>query len=71
MTTVYDKAKWHYEGDFPEDLDEDQGFVHTGMYLGWVIDDNNLYSEEFHQAPSNEIAKVHQELLSGTEIYMN
>lgn len=70
MTTVYDKAKWHYEGDFPEELDEDQGFVHTGMYLGWAID-NNLYSKEFQQASSNEIAKFYQGLLSGTEIYMN
>ncbi|WP_210608099.1 hypothetical protein [Priestia flexa] len=70
MTTVYDKAKWHYEGDFPEELDEHQGFVHTGMYLGWVID-NNLYSKEFQQESSNEIAKFYQGLLSGTEIYMN
>lgn len=70
MTMAYDKAEWHYEGDFPEELDEDQGFVHTGMYLGWVID-NNLYSKEFKEVSSNEIAKFKQNLLSGTEIYMN
>lgn len=23
MTVAYDKAEWHYEGDFPEGLDED------------------------------------------------
>ena len=35
---VFDKAKWHYEGNFPGDLDERQAFVHTGMFLGWIID---------------------------------
>jgi hypothetical protein len=70
MTMAYDKAEWHYEGDFPEGLDEDQGFVHTGMYLGWVID-NNLYSKEFKEVSSNEITKFKQSQLSGTEIYMN
>src|SRR6478735_390289 len=44
MTTVYDKAKWHYEGDFPSNLSEKQAFVHTGMYLGWIIEEN-LYSK--------------------------
>src|SRR5262245_8270187 len=31
---VYDKAKWHFGGDFPEELDEFQGYIHTGMFLG-------------------------------------
>src|ERR1044072_7581684 len=26
---VYDKAKWHYTGDFPDDLEPFQGYVHT------------------------------------------
>jgi len=70
MTMAYDKAEWHYEGDFPDGLDEDQGFVHTGMYLGWIID-NNLYSKEFKEVSSSEITKFKQSRLSGTEIYMN
>lgn len=51
---VYDKAKWHIDGEFPADLDPFQGYVHTGLFLGWLID-NNLVSEEF----SEEIAKVY------------
>jgi hypothetical protein len=31
---VYDKAKYHYQGDFPNDISIDQSFVHTGMFLG-------------------------------------
>ena len=70
MTVVYDKAKWHYEGDFPEGLDDEQGFVHTGMYLGWIIE-NHLYSKEFKEAAANEIIKFKQKKMTGTEIYMN
>jgi hypothetical protein len=43
---VYDKAKYHYDGDFPDDLEIEQGFVHTGMFLGWIID-HDLYSDWF------------------------
>lgn len=44
QTIIYDKAKYHYEGDFPQELPMEQAFVHTGMFLGWVID-NNLFKE--------------------------
>jgi hypothetical protein len=34
---VYDKAKWHYEGDFPNELSRKQGFVHTGMFVACLF----------------------------------
>ena len=46
QTIIYDKAKYHYEGDFPQELPMEQAFVHTGMFLSWIID-NNLFSDEF------------------------
>ena len=52
---VYDKAKYHYDGNYPKDLPEKKAFVHTGMFLGWIID-QGLYSEEFAQ----EAEKVSQ-----------
>ena len=36
--TVYDKAKWHFEGDFPKGLPATQAYVHIGLYLGWAIE---------------------------------
>lgn len=69
MTTVYDKAKWHYEGDFPSNLSEKQAFVHTGMYLGWIIEEN-LYSKEFEEEAAQDIIKFKQKNMTGTEIYM-
>ena len=65
---VYDKAKWHYEGDFPEDLEEEQAFVHSGMYLGWLID-NDLISEEFSEDNATEIAEFKKRKMSPIDIF--
>ena len=35
---VYDKAKWHFGGEFPKELNNFQGYVHTGFYLTWIIE---------------------------------
>jgi hypothetical protein len=44
-TEAFDKAKWHFGGDYPSELDDYQAYVHTGIYVGWLIM-NNLASEE-------------------------
>jgi len=67
---VYDKAKWHYEGEYPEDLDEDQAFVHTGLYFGWIIE-AGLYNEEFAEDFENEIAKFKARKLTGPGVYQS
>jgi len=43
---VYDKAKWHYEGDYPEGLPAEQAFVHTGMIIAWLIE-HDMIEEDF------------------------
>ena len=43
---TYDKADWHYGGDFPSDLKPEDGATHIGMFLAWIIE-NDLISE-FH-----------------------
>ncbi|NTW40222.1 MAG: hypothetical protein HGA44_10115 [Cellulomonadaceae bacterium] len=35
---VFDKAKWHYDGNFPRWTRKRQAFVHTGFYLAWLAD---------------------------------
>lgn len=37
-TGAYDKAKWHYEGDFPRWTRKRRAFVHTGLFLAWLVD---------------------------------
>jgi hypothetical protein len=61
---VYDKAKYHYGGNYPEDLPEEQAFVHTGIFLGWVID-NDLYSDEFREDMEGYIAAFKARHITG------
>lgn len=67
-TDVYDKAKWHYDGEFPNDLDKFQGFVHTGMFLGWLAD-NDLMSDQFKSDFENEIQEFKNQKLTGSQIF--
>ena len=50
--TIYDNAKSHFLGNFPDSLPIEQAYVHIGMYLGWIID-LDLYSEYFEDEASN------------------
>lgn len=65
---VYDKAKWHYSGDFPDELEAFQGYVHTGMFLGWCMD-NDLVSERFKSELSEEIEQFKQHKFTGPQIF--
>lgn len=51
---IYDNAKTHFLGNFPESLPIEQAYVHIGMYLGWVIE-NELYSEFFEDEAGMQI----------------
>ena len=37
MVVEYDKLEWHVEGVFPKGTPPEQGFVHIGMFLTWLI----------------------------------
>ena len=42
---AYDKADWHYGGDFPKGLPIENGGTHIGMYISWIFN-NDLHSKE-------------------------
>jgi hypothetical protein len=65
---VYDKAKYHYGGDYPEGLPQEQAFVHTGMFLGWLID-NDLCSEEFKNEAKDQIEAFKKREITGADVY--
>ncbi|WP_338394213.1 DUF7832 domain-containing protein [Fulvitalea axinellae] len=52
--TIYDNAKNHFLGNFPSSLPIEQAYVHIGMYLGWIIE-QELYSEYFEEEAETEI----------------
>jgi hypothetical protein len=66
---VYDKAKYHYEGDFPDDLEAAQGFVHTGMFLGWIIERNFYSTEWFGPELASYVIAVKNRELSGPKFF--
>lgn len=41
----YDLWRWHTEGAFPKDQPPEQGYVHIGMFLVWLIDADMLDHE--------------------------
>lgn len=65
---VYDKAKYHYGGDFPKELDNFQAHIHTGMFITWLID-NNLLDNDFVEECEEQIEKVKQRKLTGSQFY--
>ncbi|MCC6287215.1 MAG: hypothetical protein IT249_04965 [Chitinophagaceae bacterium] len=62
----YDDASWHYGGDFPESLSNENGATHIGMFLTWMID-NDFLSEEQEEECRESIKLVKSRILSGSE----
>lgn len=65
---AYDNADWHLTDDFPKDLKEEQIYVHTGFFIGWLID-NNLISEDFEEVNSDRLQQYRQRQISGPKLY--
>lgn len=66
--TVYDKAKYHYEGDFPTDLPREQAYVFTGFFLGWIVD-HEMYSEDVLNHYSRHVEDFKQRKLTSSQLY--
>lgn len=63
--SIYDNAKSHFLGNFPSDLPIEQAYVHIGMYLGWVIE-NEHYSEYFEDEADIQIYRFQNRQISCT-----
>ncbi len=64
-TRVYDRAKEHFLKDFPASLPIEQAYVHIGMFLGWMID-QNLCSEYFIEECETQIYRFSRKEISCT-----
>ena len=62
----YDDASWHYEGDYPANLPNENAATHIGMFLNWCID-NNLISEELEEDAEEELEQIKNRELTGAE----
>ena len=67
---AYDRADWHYSGEYPEDLGEEHASTHVGMFLTWII--FNHLEGEYHQKYSqNSLLEVRKKLLTGKEFFIS
>lgn len=62
---IYDNAKTHFLGNFPDNLPIEQAYVHIGMYLGWVIE-KSLYSKTFEEEAEIQIFRFKRREISCT-----
>lgn len=62
----YDDASWHYGGDYPNDLPQENGATHIGMFLTWCID-NDLQSEFLIEQSEVDIKRVKRRERTGAE----
>ena len=65
----YDDASWHFEGDYPPGLPEENATTHIGMFFKWCIC-QNLYSEELAEDDEGEIKKVQSGEMTGAEFLL-
>jgi hypothetical protein len=61
--TIYDNAKNHFLGNFPDSLPIEQAYIHIGIYLGWIIE-AGLYSAYFEDEAETEIYRFKRRELS-------
>jgi hypothetical protein len=67
---VFDKAKFHDDSVEQLGLDEEQSFVHTGLFFAWLVT-NGLMSQFFIDETEGEIEKLKQRKISPSTLYMN
>jgi hypothetical protein len=65
---VYDKAKYHTESVAQAGLKEGQEFVHTGMFLGWLID-HDLLEARFAAEWAEDVAAFRARKLTGPKLF--
>lgn len=65
----YDDASWHYGGDFPKGLPNENGATHIGMFLSWIIE-RDLVSDELRAEAAAELARVKRRKMTGAKFLM-
>lgn len=67
---VFDKAKYHFESINEAGLDEEQAYIHTGLFFAWIIK-NDLYSKLLLKENPIEIEQTKNEKIPPSQIYMD
>src|SRR5260370_14378139 len=62
----YDRADWHYGGNFPEDLPQENGGTNIGMFLAWAIM-NGLEGDLHKQESAPALRAVRSRSMTGRQ----
>jgi hypothetical protein len=62
----YDNMAWHYGGDYPKNLPNENAATHIGMFLQWCIE-NDLLSEWQQEDCEEDIQKIKEHKMTGGE----
>lgn len=63
---AYDRADWHYGGNFPKGVPDENGGTHIGIFLAWAI--INKLEGELHQEDSIEaLESVRKRKITGRD----
>lgn len=66
---AYDRADWHYGGDYPDELPPENGGTHIGMFLAWCI--NNGLIGTFHlQESAAAVEAVRNREMTGRQFFI-
>lgn len=66
--TIYDKAKFHFEGDYPSDLAPEQAYVHIGIYFAWLCR-RRLVSEMIVDDFEPELRRFQEGEITGPQLF--
>jgi hypothetical protein len=65
---VYDKAKYHFGSVHGHGLPEIHAYIHTGMFVGWLID-NALLDEEFSEECEEDIQRFLKREITAPQLF--
>jgi|SoiMethySBSTD1v2_1073268.scaffolds.fasta_scaffold163940_2 hypothetical protein len=64
----YDKAKYHHDAaDFPKDLPLMQAYVHSGMFMGWLADNDLIDTRDSSYA--DRVAQFKKREITCSKLY--
>jgi hypothetical protein len=67
---AYDKAKWHYGGNFPAGLEPECGGTHIGMFLAWAAA-RGMAGEELVEGSGPALDALRSRQMTGREFLFN
>lgn len=65
-----DRMDWHYGGDFPDDLPDENSGTHIGMFLAWIIN-NNLEGDLHKEDSAEALENVRKRKITGRDFLID